>query len=261
MHVKLDLLREPPAGEAILVCGLPGIAYVGKLTAEYLIQELHPEIVGELHSPHFPAYVLINKDGVVELMRNELHYCHTSDTVTPLFLFTGNTQAASPEGQFLVAEEVLDAALKLGVKTVYSVAAFLSDRDFEEPRVYATATDAALLDGLTARGVVLMTEGSISGTNGLLFALAKTKGLDGICLLGETRGYRTSTGHYLVDVKAVRAVLTVLTDHLGLQVDLTPLDKQAEKMEALVAKLVEVEQHVIEEMQETEVKARTRYIT
>ena len=50
MHVKLDLLREPSAGKAILVCGLPGIAYVGKLTSEYLIQELHTELIGELHS-------------------------------------------------------------------------------------------------------------------------------------------------------------------------------------------------------------------
>jgi uncharacterized protein (TIGR00162 family) len=261
MHVKLDLLQEPSAGAAILVCGLPGIAYVGKLTSEYLIQELPTELIGELHSPHFPAYVLINKDGVVELMRNELHYCKTDTPETPLFLFTGNTQAASPEGQFLIAEEVLDTAMKLGVKTVYSVAAFLSDRTFDEPKVYATATDTALLDELTAHGVVPMDEGSISGTNGLIFGLAKTKGLDGICLLGETRGYRTSTGHYLVDVKAVRAVLTVLTAILSLKVNLTPLDEQAEKMEELITKMVEVEKHVIEEMQETEVKARTRYIT
>ena len=261
MQVNLDLLKESSAGEAILVCGLPGIAYVGKLTSEYLIKELQTELIGELHSPHFPAYVLINKNGIVELMRNELHYCKDGADEKPLFLFTGNTQAASPEGQFLIAENVLDTAIKLGVKTVYSIAAFLTDKNLDEPKVYATATDPALLDELKAHGVVLMKEGSISGTNGLIFGLAKTKGLNGICLLGETRGYRTSIGHYLVDVKAVRAVLNVLTAILKLKVDLTPLDEQAEKMEELVEKMVEVEKHVIKEMQETEVKARTRYIT
>ena len=74
MKVKFNLFKEIKPKESILVSGLPGIAYIGKLSVDYLIKELGAEIIGEVYSQFFPPYVLITNDGLVELLRNEIYY-------------------------------------------------------------------------------------------------------------------------------------------------------------------------------------------
>jgi len=120
----------------------------------------------------------------------------------------------------------LDWAISLGVKRIFSLAAFLTDRPFETPRVYCTVTDALLLEDLKKYGVVPLDEGTISGTNGLILGLAKKKNIEGICLLGENARSPIFHREYILDTKAVRAVLDVLVASLNLRVDMEPLDKQ-----------------------------------
>ena len=74
MKVKISFLKEPKLREPYLISGLPGISSIGKFSTDYLIRELKAELFGEVYSQFFPSYVLIKKDGIVELMKNEL-YC------------------------------------------------------------------------------------------------------------------------------------------------------------------------------------------
>lgn len=259
MKVKFNLVKEIKPKESILVSGLPGIAYIGKLSVDYLIKELEAEIIGEVYSQFFPPYVLITNDGLVELLRNEIHYVNVDKK--DIFFFTGNTQAASPEGQYILADEVLSKLVDFNVKRVYSIAAFLTDRHFENPRVFGTATNQKLIKEIKEYGVIPMDKGMISGTNGLIFGLAGIKKLEGVCLLGETLGYRTATGQYLADSKAVRTVLEVLTDILGIKVDMEPLDRETERMDELITRMAEIEGRVRRETKESQEKGRTRYIT
>jgi proteasome assembly chaperone (PAC2) family protein len=87
------------------------------------------------------------------------------------------------------------------------------------------------------------------------------KKLEGTCLLGETHGYQTPTGQYIVDTKAGRSVLDVLTAMLGLTVDMKPLEKQAKQMDEFTKKLAEVEKKVREELQRAAARDPSRYIT
>jgi uncharacterized protein (TIGR00162 family) len=260
MQVKISLIKAFKSRGSILVCGLPGIAYVGKLSVDHLIRELGAKLVGEVYSRFFSPYVLIGRDGVVELLRNELHYWK-DEAGQGVFFFTGNAQAASPEGQYYIVNEVLDTVVKLGVKRVYSLAAFLTRNQFEAPSVYGTATNRSLIEEMKTYGVVPMEQGSISGMNGLIFGLARMKKLEGICLLGETNGYQTSTGHYLVDAKAGRAVIKVLAEMLDLTVDMKPLEKQAEQMDLLTMRLADFEKQVRDELRKASDRDPSRYIT
>jgi hypothetical protein len=54
---KLGKLNNP-----VLIEGLPGIGFVGKLAAEHMVQELGAKKVATLYSHHFPHQILINKD-------------------------------------------------------------------------------------------------------------------------------------------------------------------------------------------------------
>lgn len=249
MKCEIKIPKKIESKEFVLVCGLPGAAYIGKLSVDYLIQQLNAELVGEVYSKYFPPYVLIGNDGVVELLRNELHL-HRDKVAGDVMFFSGNSQAFSPEGQYEIADTLLDWAVSNGVKKVFSLAAYVTDHTVETPTVYGTATTPEVLEELKKKGVVPLDQGIISGENGLIMGLAKKRSVEGACLLGETRGYRTPTGQYIIDAKATKVVLNLLTSILNLKVDMEPLEKQAKDMDNIIAKMAEVERQIREEMSE-----------
>jgi uncharacterized protein (TIGR00162 family) len=249
MNAEIKILKEFAPQEMILVVGLPGTAYIGKLSVDYLVQQLKAEIIAEIYSKHFPPYVIIKEDGLVELLRNELHWFKDEEGRDIVFL-TGNSQAFSPEGQFDVADMILDWAMSHGVKKVFSVAALVTDKPFDVPSVFFTATTPAMIEELKKFGIQPLDHGIIGGENGLVIGLAKKKNIEAACLLAETHGYQTSTGEYLTDAKAAKAALTILNSILTLKINMEPMDKQAAQMDELLAKMGEIEGRVRHEMEQ-----------
>jgi len=246
--MQFKIYKEPELKDPYMVTGLPGVGYVAKLSADYLIKELKAELFEELYSSSFPPYVLIKKDGTVELLKNELHYWKDSKLKNDLIIFTGNTQAISPEGQYEISNEVLNRAEKFKVKKLFATAAYVTGRHVEKPKVYGVATEPELVEELKKYEVLPMDAGSISGTNGLLFGLAKLKKIQSICLLSETPGYMTPSGRVITDVKAAQALLEVLSKMLDIKIDMKPLEKEAKMAEEFVQKMEELERRWAEEM-------------
>lgn len=247
MDVEVKLLKELKLKDPIFIGGLPGIGYVAKLSADYLIEALKAEVFCEIYSSFFPPHVLINKQGIVELMKNEIYFWKNIQLKNDLVIFTGNTQAASAEGQYAVAQEVLNIAQKIGVKRLYSLAAYVSEEHIEKPKVYLAATEQKLIKEAEIYDVSPMEEGSVSGTNGLLFGLAKSRNIEGICLLGETPGYTTPAGRSIVDAKSAQALLEVLTKILGIEINMAPLENQAKMTTEFIQKLEDVERRMLEQ--------------
>jgi uncharacterized protein len=258
MSAEIKILKPYKPSELTLIVGLPGIAYIGKLSVDYLIQQLKAELIGEVYSKYFPPYVIIKEDGLVEVLRNELHL-NKDEVGRDLVFLSGNAQAFSPEGQFEVSEKVLDWAAENGVKRIYSIAALVTDRQFDMPDVYATATSASLLEEAKSNGAKPLDHGIIGGENGLVIGLAKKRNIDGLCLLAETHGYQAPTGEYVIDPRAAKAALNVFTKILGIKVDMQPMEKQAIEMDEAMAKMAEIERKVREEM--TQSGKRPSYVT
>jgi uncharacterized protein len=247
MNVEIKMLKDFEPGELILICGVPGIAYIGKISIDYLVQQLKAELVGEVYSKYFPPYVIIKEDGLVELLRNELQLFKDESGRTIVFL-TGNAQAYSPEGQYEIGEAILEWAINKGVKRIYSVAAYITDRPFEAPNVYSTTTTLALLEEAKVHGAQFLDDGIIGGENGLIMGLAKKRNVEGVCLLAETHGYQTPTGEFIIDPRAAKAALKVMTSMLNLKIDMDPMEKQVVEMDEAIAKLVEIERKIREQM-------------
>jgi uncharacterized protein (TIGR00162 family) len=219
----------------VLIEGLPGIGHVGKLVAEHMIRELGAVKVAEIESIFFPPQVIIEENGCVRLANNEIYYYQGEDR-RYLFL-VGDYQSTSAEGHYLLADAYLEIAEKMGVKRIYTLGGYGVGHLVEEPRVLGAVNTPDLHDMVQSAGVLISRDepgGGIIGAAGLLLGMGREKGMEGICLMGETSGY-------LVDPKSAASVLRVLTSLLGIEIDPTQLQQRGAEMEHMVQKLIDGE--------------------
>lgn len=223
-------LKDP-----ILIEGLPGLGMVGKITVKYLIKQLKAKKFAELYSPHFAYYVLVNKEGSIKLLRNEFYYWKNNSGGNDLILLTGDSQAQTIDGQYEVANAILEFAKEKNVKLVITIGGYRKDVT-NTPRVLASATSPEVLKRALEAGSQSNLPGSpIVGAAGLLVGLAKLKDMDGICLLGETPGY-------MPDPKAAKSILTVLKEMLDIKIDLTDLDKEIYRIAQIEEQMRRIEE-------------------
>jgi uncharacterized protein len=228
--VVLEKVIEVPESEdAVLVCGLPGSGYVGKLAADHLVSSFKSKRVAEYSSPVFPPQVSVREDGTVDPPRGELYFV-SGKKGKSFFVFTADAQPTTAEGEYELSDAVVKFAKKCGVKRVYTLAAYITGSFSNSPKVYGAGTSKAVLDSLTEGGATLMKDGGISGMNGLLIGVAALRGLEGACLLGETSGY-------VVDAGASKAVLELLSKVIGLPIDTSKLKEKAEETQKVISQL------------------------
>lgn len=221
--------------DPILIEGLPGIGQVGKLVAEYMIHMLGAEKIGEIHSIYLPPQVLLEENGIARLPRNEL-YLYKTEQRHIVFL-VGDFQSASSEGHYLLSDAYLDIASELGVKRIYTLGGFGVGRLVNEPRVLGAVNSEKLRPEIEAAGVSFERDepgGGIIGAAGLLLGLGRLRGIDAVCLMGETSGY-------IVDPMSAANVLALLSKLISVPVDSTQLNARAAEMERMVEGLIESE--------------------
>jgi uncharacterized protein (TIGR00162 family) len=239
----------------VLIEGLPGLGLVGKIALRYLIKQLKAKKIAYLYSPHFPYFVLVNKKGNVRLLRGAFYYYQNSKG-NDIILFTGDSQSQTIEGQYEIADRMLDFAEKHGVKTIATIGGYRMEPK-EKPKVFIAATDQDILQKAIQAGATLSASGSpIVGTAGLILGLAKFKKIEALCLLGETRGY-------LPDPLAAKSVLEVLKSTFNFDLDLTGLNEEIGRAETMVTKLQQIEEKRALQAEETRKQEdkKTTYIS
>jgi len=233
---ETEELADPDLTDPVLIEGLPGVGHVGKLAAEHLLEELDGEPVRKVYSQHFPPQVSI-EDGQSELASATFHAVHTEQG-QDLLVLTGNHQAQDNRGHYKLTDRFLDVAEEFGVERVFALGGVPTGELIEEYDVLGAATTEAFVDDLEDIGVEFREDepaGGIVGVSGLLLGLGERRDFEAACLMGETSGY-------LVDPKSAQAVLTVLEDLVGFEVDFGSLEERADEMEEVVRKIQEMEQ-------------------
>lgn len=232
--------RRPKA--PILVEGLPGIGQVGKLVAEYMIHQLGAEKIGEIHSLYFPPQVILDENGLARMARNELFLYHNDET--DIVFLVGDHQSTSNEGHYLLADQYCEIAEELNVKRIYTLGGFGVGHLVNEPRVLGAINREGLREEIETAGVTFNRDepgGGIIGAAGLMLGLSAQRGIDAVCLMGETSGY-------IVDPMAAASVLVVLSKLAGVPVDPTKLNDRAAEMEKVIESMVEGEKGKDEEL-------------
>jgi uncharacterized protein (TIGR00162 family) len=227
--VDSDYLFVPKAKSPVLVCGLPGSGYVGKLGADQVVSVFQAKKVAEYRCDSFPPQVSVTEDGTAAPLKAELYLAKTG-RAHDIFVLTADAQPATSEGEYQLSEEVVSYAKRHGVKNVYTLAAYITGSFSKESRVFAAGTSVELLGSMSKSGATLMKEGGITGMNGLIIGMAAVHGLAGGCLLGETSGY-------VLDAGASKAVLDVLSKLIDVPIDTTSLTEKAEETQRLISQL------------------------
>lgn len=231
----LDTFKDKRPSEPILIEGLPGIGQVGKLVAEYMIHQFGAEKIADIHSIYFPPQVILDETGLARLARNEIYLYHTDKT--DILFLVGDHQSTSNEGHYLLADQYCEIAEELHVSRIYTLGGFGVGHLVNEPRVLGAVNRAGLREEIEAAGVTFNRDepgGGIVGAAGLMLALSAQRGIDAVCLMGETSGY-------IVDPMAAAGVLAVLSKLTGLPVDATRLNDRAAAMEKVIESMVEDE--------------------
>lgn len=219
----------------ILIEGLPGLGMVGRIAVKYLVRQLKARKFAELYSPHFAYYVLVDERGNINLLRNEFYYWKNDLGENDLILLTGDSQAQTIEGQYEVADATIEFAKKKGVKLVITIGGYRKDV-VGTPQVFVSATSLETLKKALNAGAISSPPGSpIVGAAGLLLGLAKFRGIEGICLLGETPGY-------IPDPRAAKSILSALIRMLNLRLDLTDLDREIERIAQIEEQMRRIEE-------------------
>lgn len=237
-ELEIDAVAEVELDDPVLVEGLPGVGHVGSLAVEHLLEELEGEstLVRRVYSQEFPPKVSV-EDGVSELTCAEL-YAVSVPNGRDLLLLTGDHQAQTNEGHYVLTTAFLDIAEEFGAEELYALGGVPTGELIEEYAVVGAVSDESMLDSLEEAGVEFRENepaGGIVGVSGLLLGLGERRGFQAACLMGETSGY-------LVDPKSARAVLEVLEDVLGFELDYETLDERADEMEDVIGKIQEMEQ-------------------
>jgi len=223
--MEIDFISEPQLEDPILIAAWPGMGYLAKISADYLRRRLEADKFIEIR---YPQNVIIYKDSLVELPTIRHRFFSVPDK--NLIICVGDSQPSTSEEAIALADQIVDIAEKYKVKMVYTMAAYPSDYA-ETPKVYGVFTDEKLKEKLDAYGVEFLEgEGAVNGLNGILIGVAKNRGIDGVCLMGEIK-YANVPQHL-----SSKAVLDKLSAILELDVDTSQLVKRGEKIDASIRK-------------------------
>jgi len=238
MNEFVRLSARPRLKSPIMLASWPGIGNVSIIVASYLKKKLPFKELGKIEPAHFfdPIGVVV-RDNIVEAPQfpeSRFYYWKSKNGGSDIILAISEDQPITKG--YELANCVLDVGERFGVKLVYTCAAALSSiHHTEPPRVWGVVTSQHMSQVLKKYDLVQRGNLQISGLNGLLLGVAKERGIDGICLLGEVPMHATR----IPNPMAALAVLRVLTMMLDIEIDLTELNdmanEAAERMKQVTA--------------------------
>src|SRR5215203_3892209 len=147
-----------------------------------------------------------------------------------LILLTGDSQPVVLGSEYVLSEQILDLITKFKISNIYSLASYVTGTFVNDPKIYGTATNPEMVKSFRSFNISTLDNGNITGMNGLILGLGKLRGIEGICLLGETSGY-------VIDAKASKHLLEILNNVLGIHINMDEMNKRSKDTEILIKNL------------------------
>ncbi|MBN1508248.1 MAG: PAC2 family protein [Sedimentisphaerales bacterium] len=251
--MSVKLYGEHELARPVMVCGWAGIGNVGLAAVGTLQRLLRAPAFGRIEPyGYFEPSRVVVRHGLICRMRFPATEFYTHPLAVKsrdwrsLLLLVGEQQPSDERKAYDMANEVLDIAEESGCRRIYTAAASITTiHHAAKPRVWAVPNTPDLLDEVRRyRNTVLMSDvdgtdgdGLISGLNGVLLGVAKSRGIEAVCLMGEVPYYlQAAPWPY---PKASISVLEGIGEVFGLQLDLRELHEMAEKVEGNIERTLD----------------------
>jgi proteasome assembly chaperone (PAC2) family protein len=249
----IRLYQEPRLANPVMVAGWPGIGNIGIIAVDTLRGMLMAEEFGEIEPWEFfyPKKVSIKNGELVDLEFPSNKFYLGKTERRDIIFFIGEEQPTGGRGPYAegkkayqMANLVLDVATKFGCHRVYtSGAAVAPVHHTMRPKVWAVPNSEDLIDEVKSyHNTILMSDiegrggqGTITGLNGLLLGVARKRGLEAICVMGEIPIYLQ--GFPLPYPKASKSVFEVLATSLGIRAEMERIDNLVARSEGEIEML------------------------
>ena len=235
----IKMTKRPRLKNPYLVVAWPGMGEVAFKAASYLVEKLAAQEFAQIIPEDFfyltGSSVQQGLLNLPELPESKFYYWKNKFGKNDLIIFLSNAQPDLAKAE-AYSNRIISLAKSFKVKRVISFAAMPQPIDHtQSPNVWFTATSRQLIDNLKGFNFRLLSEGQISGMNGLFLGKAKLAGLEGVCLLADIPLYTIQ----IENPRASAAALEAFGKIMGIEVDFSQLTEQAHLMEEEINKLLE----------------------
>jgi proteasome assembly chaperone (PAC2) family protein len=239
--------REIALKDPVAIVGSPGLRSVGKLVVDVLVESLQPTLFAELFSYGFPciyygpsyleapshAGALIEKGYVTKLPNVAIYVLKNESPGEEAngrdIVIIKGYQAYDAYNHYMVADKLTDLFTELNITRVISLGAQVI-----EEGIRCCVTDVGLLEEMSRYGIETTQVDRFIGFSGLVTAIGREKGIEGVCLFAST--VQSSTDPEYPDFSAAKELLEKVSEIVKLEVDTTDLEakrrKEKEQLEA-----------------------------
>jgi proteasome assembly chaperone (PAC2) family protein len=209
-----------------MIAALPDMGNVAGMGMNLLATRLAADLFAEIYA-FWPPFVTYNQ-GIVRYVQSSYKFYWVSEY--DLVIFTGDFNPSDPRRLYEICYEVLKMAERVDVKILYSIGAALRQNTQNTSTstsdgVYGAVNNEQIFDMIDKFNMkVLEGEGQIIGFNGLILGLAKERGLNAMCILGEIDNPN------VIQPMTAKVILHTLTKILGIpSLDMAELEEEEKR--------------------------------
>jgi hypothetical protein len=249
----VKITKRPKLKKPYMVFAWPGMGEVAFKAASYLVEKLKAEEFASIPAQDF-FYLTgsMIKEGILnvpDLPSGKFYFWKNPATrrggsatyfggktgAHDLIIFISNAQPDLVKAEDY-SKRILYVAKLFKADTLVAFASMPLPIDHtQDAAVWFAATHPELRESLKKYNLNMLSDGQISGMNGLFLGIAKREGFKGFCLLGEMPLYTIQ----IENPRASQAVLKVFVKIFDIHIDFSGLVEQAHKMEAEIDKLLD----------------------
>jgi uncharacterized protein len=227
--VQICNFEEIDLKNATVIAGFPSIGLVSTIAANYLIDALNLKQIGCVTSPHFPALSVV----------------HTGEPLSPVRIYAGSHSGGKKIVVFVsefkpkpnlinaISETIMkwaqDKSCTLMISPEGMVVEGKSNEAETEVEAYAIGSTDQARGMLIQRKIAQFKNGIIAGVSGVLLNIGKQSNFDVISILAEAHPNYP-------DAKAAAAAINVMALLMGVEINVTPLYEESERIEKQLQK-------------------------
>jgi uncharacterized protein len=222
-EVKINEFKKVDLKNGNIIAGFPSIGLVSTIAANYIIDSLGLRQIGDLSSPHFPTLSVVHDAEPLSPVRI---YANEEGKKNKIVVFVSEFRPR-PNLITPLASVIMDWAIEKGCNLIISPEGMVVEGEGSEGTIasaYAIASTPRAKEILISAGIPQFKNGIIAGVSGVLLNKGKRENFDVISILAEAHPNYP-------DARAAAAAIEVITTLLGVEIDVAPLYKEAERIE------------------------------